>query len=913
MKSFKNALCITLVIGILLSIIPTASFAVDYLPENGAFVFSNEDMLNYLHSPNNLAVSFDSDEKALKLTANGGIDPRVLLDLSTVTPALSANKYKSILLIYKVPTTASTSVHSAEFFLSAGSIEGPTAGYSHLFTLTKSDKFVSTIIDLSATSWWSGNIHSIRIDPFTSAQNGDTMYIDSIILCQNQTEAISVRDERMAELNKVVIPNYSDSDYICTSYRYDKYTSPLWKGNIIYNEAVYPVKDANGNAVYTLMYTPDEITSVYSSDFSSYYYEGIDYTVDGNRITFLDSGSIRLKEYTYIHPQSNPNGYNWDRYYNRKAAGDGKWEYWGQSPEFFNGYINVSYTHSDAWNDYVPEQRSNEIPNAASVIENGGSMNVVFYGDSICGGANSSSNRDVYPYAEYWNEMIVSKLTKDYGCSINATYASVGGSTASGMVQYINSKVTSKAPDLVFLEFGANDAMNASQDDDYSASRLKSEYKNAIKSMIEEVRAYYPNCEFVLVAPFYCNIYCHYMSYFEACRDALDELAASYSGITVADITAMHKSLLEYKDYLDFSGDNMCHPNDFMARIYAQVCLEAIVPGGISPYVVSEEPPQAEPDVGNTTNAAPQGYGWQWTTAEAYGFLGNYGTNGQDIEFCVDLALISSSAEEACAIFYTKEGGDIKITPSSISVGGRTKSHDWGIADISNWHTVKLVFQSGTAYVYIDGELIAQRNAGFVVNTDYQLFFSYTGCMAIDNVSLSSLSGKVYFDCNFENAAIAEKLMGGGLGERTLLKANTVFFDANGGVGDIPNQIKVTGNDLIITEDIPTKEGYSFLGWSSDIAAEAPEYVSGGIYSENASVMLYAVWEKDTTEEPEIMPGDLTGDGMLSAADLNILLRFIAGSVMFVPDTAEYCAADLNGDGYHTAKDVSALLRSLAG
>ena len=34
-------------------------------------------------------------------------------------------------------------------------------------------------------------------------------------------------------------------------------------------------------------------------------------------------------------------------------------------------------------------------------------------------------------------------------------------------------------------------------------------------------------------------------------------------------------------DYLDFSGDNMCHPIDFMSRLYAQICLETIVPGGL--------------------------------------------------------------------------------------------------------------------------------------------------------------------------------------------------------------------------------------------------------------------------------------------------------------------------------------------
>lgn len=52
-------------------------------------------------------------------------------------------------------------------------------------------------------------------------------------------------------------------------------------------------------------------------------------------------------------------------------------------------------------------------------------------------------------------------------------------------------------------------------------------------------------------------------------------------------------------DYLDFSGDNMCHPNDFMSRLYAQICLETIVPGGIDAYVPAGEE-DSEEDTGES-------------------------------------------------------------------------------------------------------------------------------------------------------------------------------------------------------------------------------------------------------------------------------------------------------------------------
>lgn len=850
MKTLRKAVAILLCLSFLLAIPFYTAIGAAYSPQNGEFVFSSSSMLSYITNPHNVDVTYDSDANALKLVVSGNAsDPQALLNISSL--GLKASNYKSLLVIYRVPTDASAYANKSELFISAGSVTAPTAGKSVMYSITKSSSYTSQIVDLSSLNWWSGNIHSIRIDPFTSARAGDTIYIDSIIFCADQSSAMATRDTRMAEIYNVSAPDYSNTDYECTSYDYKKYTSPLWKGNIVYNEAVYPIKSANGNTVYTLMYTPDEITSVYSSDFSSRYYEGIDYVVNGNQITFLTSGSMSLKEYTYIHPQSNPNGYSWDRYYNRTAAGDGKWEYWGQSAEFFNGYINVSYTHSDTWDHYVPPQRSELLPKTANAIQNKEAMNVVFFGDSICGGANSSSYRDVYPYAEYWNEMIVSKLRNDYGLRVNATYSAEGGGAAPDLVSRTDEWVTAYNPDLVFIEFGVNDAMNWSQDSSGSASGLKREFKSAILEMIAQVRDTLPDCEFVLVAPFYSNIYCHYMSYFEACRDALNEIASVTSGVAVADVTAMHESLLEFKDYLDFSGDNMCHPNDFMARIYAQVCLETIVPGGIEPYTVdTENPPVAEPDTGNTTTASPGGYGWQWSSSEAYGLIDGYASNGQDIEFTCDLSLISSAADEAMAIFYTAGGGNIDITPSGITLGGRTYAYEWGPADISNWHTVTIKIKNGSASVIIDGEEVAKKSSGITANTDYQLFFSYLGCMAIDNMTLKSSDGTVYASTDFENESTANNIMGEGLGKRTLLAANTVSYDLNGGTGNIPNQIKVSGTALTLTADVPERSGYTFLGWATSKTATSAKYASGATYTSDASITLYAVWEKGASADP---------------------------------------------------------------
>ena len=47
--------------------------------------------------------------------------------------------------------------------------------------------------------------------------------------------------------------------------------------------------------------------------------------------------------------------------------------------------------------------------------------------------------------------------------------------------------------------------------------------------------------------------------------------------MAIVPVTSMHKSLLEKKRYYDMTGNNVNHPNDFMARIYAQTVNKTIL------------------------------------------------------------------------------------------------------------------------------------------------------------------------------------------------------------------------------------------------------------------------------------------------------------------------------------------------
>lgn len=76
-------------------------------------------------------------------------------------------------------------------------------------------------------------------------------------------------------------------------------------------------------------------------------------------------------------------------------------------------------------------------------------------------------------------------------------------------------------------------------------------------------------------------------------------------------------------------------------------------------------------------------------------------------------------------------------------------------------------------------------------------------------------------------------------------KANTytVKYDANGGTGAPANQTKTYGKTLTLSSTKPTRTNYNFKGWGTSASATTVTYASGGSYTANAGITLYAVWE----------------------------------------------------------------------
>ncbi|MFQ9799060.1 MAG: hypothetical protein ACLR23_09125 [Clostridia bacterium] len=59
-------------------------------------------------------------------------------------------------------------------------------------------------------------------------------------------------------------------------------------------------------------------------------------------------------------------------------------------------------------------------------------------------------------------------------------------------------------------------------------------------------------------------------------KEALDTLCRE--GVIVANVRDVQRELLKKKRFIDMTGNNINHPNDFFHRVYAQVAYTSILP-----------------------------------------------------------------------------------------------------------------------------------------------------------------------------------------------------------------------------------------------------------------------------------------------------------------------------------------------
>ncbi len=337
-----------------------------------------------------------------------------------------------------------------------------------------------------------------------------------------------------------------------------QYLKSFWKSDTIYNETLlmYPEEGR-------LLFEPDRILSVRSFGLDTVFKRGVDYAVEGRRLIRLAGSKM---------PSRAPASFE---------SKDLAW-YNLQSQ-----WVVVTYTHRDVWAGPVPEGKGDRLPRLLGRLRAGKPVTIVAYGMSITRGLNVSGYDGVKPYMPTYMDLFATGLRWRYPRALIGLYnAGLPGSAVDWGAKYVSSYVTPLKPDLVVIDFGMNDFW-----------RMRpAEFRDSVRSIIRQVRAVRPETEILLLANmkfdpdyvldsdpnkgFYTGNLAGY-------RDVLAGLegprvegkvagtGVQGAGIVLADMTTVSGVLYSRKKAKDCIV-NPLHPNDYLARWYAQVMLATV-------------------------------------------------------------------------------------------------------------------------------------------------------------------------------------------------------------------------------------------------------------------------------------------------------------------------------------------------
>lgn len=380
-------------------------------------------------------------------------------------------------------------------------------------------------------------------------------------------------------------------------YDLETYMEPVWKGRVVHNETVMFL---GMDDQVTLLYEADEIISVRSYDLKTEYKQGIDYDYVEGKLILLEGTSIPyMSEQDYYTDDANYSMLVTKG--NAEPDATGAYTYWGEGDTMTKWQVAVTYKHSQYWEGYSVESFADRYQSLVTKLQNGEDVTFVFYGDSITYGANSSFVIGVEPFAPSWSLMFTQYIAKQYGYTVkyvtnqfttapvpaeDSVYGtngtifyynpSVGGwrveDGRNHVEDYVNVFIDEHGCDLFTVAFGMNNGS-------LSADRFCAH----TEKLIDSVKEHAPEMDVVMVSTMVPNPeatngwYGNQEQFEEKMLAMADKYHAAGTNCSVSCMTSMSKSILESKRFRDMTGNNINHPNDFMARVYAQVMMETVL------------------------------------------------------------------------------------------------------------------------------------------------------------------------------------------------------------------------------------------------------------------------------------------------------------------------------------------------
>lgn len=232
----------------------------------------------------------------------------------------------------------------------------------------------------------------------------------------------------------------------------------------------------------------------------------------------------------------------------------------------------------------------------------GEDVTVIFYGDSITYGASASFSYSYAPYSYSYPLLFTEALADLFRYNVTYVRAGLNGTSqvpsdyiledARGTITYINPAVggwttqngldnydTYIKPfieqygcDLFVLAFGMNDAAGAPRT-----------VANTQKKTLQKVLEQSPAASLLVVSTMVPNPdatngwYGNQVNQEKALESMVSGLQKDGVSCALACMGSTSRAILEHKNFRDYTGNNINHPNDFFCRVYAQCLLQTLI------------------------------------------------------------------------------------------------------------------------------------------------------------------------------------------------------------------------------------------------------------------------------------------------------------------------------------------------
>ena len=166
--------------------------------------FESEADLAYFGASNQTQLAYENGSAVLTATQTAGADPYIALRYAENSVELYAQEYPYLVMTYRTAPDNSALAGTVELFLSADVVRSATAGFSAYHSLQNDGALHSDIIHLGENAFWDGRINEIRLDYFAQAEQGDTLYLYSMVLAENEAEAQKIASAQLKAAEKTL-------------------------------------------------------------------------------------------------------------------------------------------------------------------------------------------------------------------------------------------------------------------------------------------------------------------------------------------------------------------------------------------------------------------------------------------------------------------------------------------------------------------------------------------------------------------------------------------------------------------------------------------------------------------------------------------------------------------------------------